>query len=143
MVAFSFLGLGYFLTSQMTEYSAVFAALVVMGIGAGTFKPIISGTIAKVTNDSNSTLGFGIFYWSINFGAFLFPLVIVPFLKSLDWTYVMIASALATGLMILPTIFMYKEPEGKSTKIHSDKQYIKSSKRFSKLLPIGDLCFLL
>jgi dipeptide/tripeptide permease len=111
MVAFSFLGLGYFLTSQMTEYSAVFAALVVMGIGAGTFKPIISGTIAKVTNDSNSTLGFGIFYWSINFGAFLFPLVIVPFLKSLDWTYVMIASALATGLMILPTIFMYKEPE--------------------------------
>lgn len=118
MFAFSFLGIGYFLTSQMTSYTAVFMALVVMGIGAGTFKPIISGTIAKVTNESNSTLGFGIFYWSINFGAFLFPLVIVPFLKSMDWRYVMIASALATGLMLLPTIFIYKEPDREK---HQDK----------------------
>jgi len=47
MVAFTLLGGGYFLTSQMTTYPTVFAALVIMGIGAGTFKPMISGTIAK------------------------------------------------------------------------------------------------
>ena len=111
MYAFGLLGTGYFLTSQMTEYAAVFASLMVMGIGAGTFKPIISGTIAKVTNEKNSTLGFGIFYWSINFGAFLFPLIIVPFLKNIDWRYVMIASALGTGLMLIPTIFFFKEPK--------------------------------
>lgn len=134
MFAFSFLGIGYFLTSQMTTYTAVFMALIVMGIGAGTFKPIISGTIAKVTNDSNSTLGFGIFYWSINFGAFLFPLVIVPFLKSMDWRYVMIASALATGLMLLPTFFIYKEPAREK---HNDKFFEGIFQVFKKIFEVA------
>jgi dipeptide/tripeptide permease len=52
-----------------------------MGFGAGTFKPIISGTIAKVTDENTSSVGFGIFYWSINLGAFLFPMFLVPYLK--------------------------------------------------------------
>ena len=109
-IAFSFLGIGYFLVSQSTEYVSVFAALAIMAIGAGTFKPIISGTIARVTDNTNSTVGFGIFYWSINFGAFLFPLFLVPFLKSIAWNYVFIASSIFTGLLIIPTILFYKEP---------------------------------
>ncbi|MFA6569907.1 MAG: MFS transporter, partial [Bacteroidota bacterium] len=110
MVAFSLLGLGYFLTSQMTAYFAVYASLVIMGLGAGTFKPVISGTIARVTDEKNSTLGFGIFYWTINLGAFIFPMFIVPALKSINWTYVILASAICTAAMIIPTIFIYKEP---------------------------------
>ncbi len=110
MVAFALLGTGYFLTSQTTDYAAVFAALVVMGLGAGTFKPVVSGTIAKVTDERTSTLGFGIFYWSINLGAFLFPLILVPMLKAISWNLVMIASAICTGAMLIPTIFLFKEP---------------------------------
>jgi len=110
MVAFSLLGGGYFLISQTSSYGAVFASLVIMGLGAGTFKPLISGTIAKVTDESNSTIGFGIFYWSINLGAFLFPLFLVPFLKGLNPRYVIIASAICTAIMIIPTAFFYKEP---------------------------------
>jgi proton-dependent oligopeptide transporter, POT family len=110
MVAFSLLGGGYFLTSQMTTYSAVFFGLVIMGLGAGTFKPVISGTIAKVTTERTSTLGFGIFYWSINLGAFLFPMFLVPLLKSIAWHYVIIASAIGTGAMLIPVIIFFKEP---------------------------------
>lgn len=110
--AFIFLGLGYFLTSQTTEYALVFGSLVIMGIGAGAFKPMISGTIARETDQSNSTLGFGIFYWSINLGAFLFPLILVPYIKStFGWNYVMIASAICTTAMLIPTFFIYKEPK--------------------------------
>lgn len=110
--AFIFLGLGYFLTSQTTEYSMVFASLVIMGIGAGAFKPMISGTIARETDQSNSTIGFGIFYWSINLGAFLFPLILVPYIKNaFGWHYVMIASAIGTTAMLIPTLFIYKEPK--------------------------------
>ena len=76
--AFVFLGLGYFLTSQTTEYAMVFTSLIIMAFGAGAFKPMISGTIARETDESNSTLGFGIYYWSINLGAFLFPRILVP-----------------------------------------------------------------
>jgi dipeptide/tripeptide permease len=110
--AFIFLGIGYFLTSQTTEYTMVFASLLIMAFGAGAFKPIISGTIARETNESNSTLGFGIFYWSINLGAFLFPLILVPYLKNnFGWQYVMMASAIGTTAMLIPTFFLYKEPK--------------------------------
>jgi len=110
MVAFTLLGGGYFLTSQMTSYTAVFAALVIMGFGAGTFKPMISGTIAKITDESNSTQAFGIYYWSINLGAFLFPLILVPVLKSLNPSYVIIASGICTAAMLIPTAFFFKDP---------------------------------
>lgn len=113
MFAFALLGGGYFLTSQMTTYGAVFLALVVMGIGAGTFKPIISSSIARTTDKSNSTMGFGIYYWTINLGAFLFPLILVPWLKnsaSFGPKWVIIASAICTGAMLIPTLFIYKEP---------------------------------
>ncbi len=117
LVAFTLLGGGYLLTSQMTGYTGVFLALCVMGLGAGAFKPIISGTIARVTDRESSTLGFGIYYWSINLGAFLFPLILVPFLKSsIGWDWVMVAAALGTGSMILPTLLAYREPEPEAEK---------------------------
>lgn len=110
--AFLFLGIGYFLTSQTTEYAMVFASLVIMAFGAGAFKPMISGTIARETNESNSTVGFGIFYWSINLGAFLFPLILVPYIKNaFGWQYVMLASAICTAAMLIPTYLIYKEPK--------------------------------
>jgi dipeptide/tripeptide permease len=110
--AFIFLGIGYFLTSQTTEYAMVFASLIIMAVGAGAFKPMISGTIARETNESNSTLGFGIFYWSINLGAFLFPLILVPYIKNtFGWQYVMMASAIGTSAMLIPTLLVYKEPK--------------------------------
>ncbi|MBX3009294.1 MAG: MFS transporter [Melioribacteraceae bacterium] len=110
--AFIFLGLGYFLTSQTTEYAMVFASLIIMAFGAGAFKPMISGTIARETNEKNSTVGFGIFYWSINLGAFLFPLILVPYIKNtFGWEYVMLASAIGTASMLIPNYFIYKEPK--------------------------------
>lgn len=114
--AFIFLGLGYFFTSQTTEYSMVFGSLIIMAVGAGAFKPMISGTIARSTNESNSTLGFGIYYWSINLGAFLFPLILVPYIKNtFGWQYVMLASAIATSIMLIPTFLIYKEPDRPSS----------------------------
>lgn len=110
MIAFALLGGGYFLTAQMTTYTGVFIALVVMGVGAGIFKPLISGTIARVTDESNSTQAFGIYYWSINLGAFLFPLFLVPFLKQLNPAWVIIASAICTGAMLIPTWFFFRDP---------------------------------
>ncbi len=109
MVAFSFLTVGYFLTGHMTAYGAVFTSLLVMATGSGLFKPIISGTIARSTNESNSGFGFGIYYWSINLGAFLAPLF-VSYVKGFSWSYVFTASAIYCALMLLPAAFVYKDP---------------------------------
>jgi len=109
MVAFSFLAAGYFATGFASTYGLIFLGLLVMATGSGLFKPIISGTIARTTDESNSAFGFGIYYWMINLGAFLAPLV-VSYLKGFSWQYVFLASALYCALMLLPTMFIYADP---------------------------------
>jgi POT family proton-dependent oligopeptide transporter len=54
-------------------------------------------------------VGFGIYYWTINLGAFLAPLV-VSVLKGFSWQYVFTASAAYTGLMLLPAALLYRDP---------------------------------
>jgi proton-dependent oligopeptide transporter, POT family len=110
MMAFTVMSTGYFLTSLTTSYSMVFLSLILMAVGAGFFKPIISGTIARVTDESNSSLGFGIYYWSINLGAFIFPLILVPYFKGIGWSYIFIMAAVGTGSMLLLNLFVYREP---------------------------------
>ncbi len=115
--AFITMSLGYLLTGLVESYFLVFGSLLIMVLGAGFFKPIISGTIARATNESNSTLAFGIYYWTINLGAFIFPLILVPFLKSISWSYIFFMAAIGTGWLLFLNIFLYKEPERpKSTK---------------------------
>jgi POT family proton-dependent oligopeptide transporter len=109
LVAFSLLTCGYFAAGHMSTYALVFLALLVMATGAGLFKPIISGTIARSTDERTSTFGFGIYYWMINLGAFLAPLI-VSVLRGFSWRYVFMASAAYTGLMLLPAIFIYRDP---------------------------------
>jgi dipeptide/tripeptide permease len=109
LVAFSLLAAGYFAAGYASTYALVFLALLVMATGSGLFKPIISGTIARTTDESNSAFGFGIYYWMINLGAFLAPLV-VSVLKGFSWRWVFVASALYTGLMLLPTVLVFRDP---------------------------------
>ncbi len=115
MYAFTLMSAGYLFTSMSTSYSIVFLSLLIMAVGAGLFKPIISGTIARVTDEGNSSLGFGVYYWSINLGAFLFPLVLVPVLKDISWSYIFIMAAIGTGAMLFLNIFVFKEPARNET----------------------------
>lgn len=108
--SFIVMSLGYFFTSISTSYYIVFASLLLMVTGAGFFKPLISGTIARSTDESNSTLGFGIFYWTINLGAFVFPLFLVPVMKSYGWNYIFIMAAVGTGWLLALALLLYKEP---------------------------------
>jgi proton-dependent oligopeptide transporter, POT family len=107
--AFALLSGGYFISGNMSTYSTVFVSLMVMATGAGLFKPIISGTIARTTTEENSGFGFGIYYWMINLGAFMAPLV-VSYLKGFAWSYVFTASSLYCALMLIPAIFVYRDP---------------------------------
>jgi dipeptide/tripeptide permease len=93
----------------MNTYATVFAGLTIMATGAGLFKPIISGTLARSTTEENSGFGFGIYYWMINLGAFLAPLAVNQ-LKGISWHLVFVASAIYVAAMLLPAIFVYRDP---------------------------------
>ncbi len=108
--AFFTMSLGYWFAGFATTYAAVFSSLILVALGAGFFKPMISGTIARVTDASNSSLGFGIYYWSINLGAFLFPLILVPWLISVSYHYIFFMAAIGTGWLLILNFFVYREP---------------------------------
>lgn len=110
LVAFSLLAAGYFAAGQVTSYGVIFMALLLMATGSGLFKPIISGTIARTTNEKNSGFGFGVYYWMINLGALVAPLVAGYIRDSLSWSWVFSFSALYCALMLLPTVFLYRDP---------------------------------
>nr|WP_320131341.1 MFS transporter [uncultured Holophaga sp.] len=109
LLAFSVMTVGYFAAGHSSTYAVVFLALLFMAAGGGLFKPIVSGTIARTTTDANSAMGFGIYYMMINIGAFLAPLV-VSWLKGFSWQMVFTASAFYCFLMLLPTVFIFRDP---------------------------------
>jgi dipeptide/tripeptide permease len=116
-LAFLLMSSGYALTGMVHTYELVFASLLLMAVGAGLFKPLISGTIARSTDENNSALGFGIYYWSINLGAFIFPLFLIPWLKDLGWNYIFIMAAVGTGWLFIFNLIAFKEPpKPKNTK---------------------------
>ena len=128
---------GYMFAGISATYAMILLSLLVLATGAGFFKPVISGTIARSTNENNSSLGFGIYYWSINLGAFLFPLILVPMLKKISYSYIFYMASIAGIILMLLNIFLYKEPH----KRQSDKSLPQVFKEM--LLVIKDWKFLL
>ena len=128
---------GYMFAGISATYAMILLSLLVLATGAGFFKPVISGTIARSTNENNSSLGFGIYYWSINLGAFLFPLILVPMLKKISYSYIFYMASIAGIILLLLNIFLYKEPH----KRQSDKSLPQVFKEM--LLVIKDWKFLL
>lgn len=109
IVAFSLLSSGYFLSSQVTAYGTLMLTLLIMATGSGLFKPVISGTIARTTDERTSGFGFGVYYWMINIGAFGAPFI-AGYLRGFSYRYVFAASAAYCGAMLLPTLLLYKDP---------------------------------
>jgi dipeptide/tripeptide permease len=92
------------------SFSGIALTMLSIGLAAGIFKPLVSGTVRAVTDSTNKTLGFGIFYAMVNVGGSFGPLVAGK-LRAVSWNYAFIAAAIAVGVMLLITIFFYREPE--------------------------------
>jgi proton-dependent oligopeptide transporter, POT family len=92
------------------SFSGIALTMLSIGLAAGIFKPLISGTVRAVTDKTNKTLGFGIFYAMVNFGASVGP-VVMGQLRAISWDYAFYTAAFCIVLMLLITIFFYKEPE--------------------------------
>jgi len=110
LIAFSLLTVGYFAAGNFDTYGMIFLFLLVMATGSGLFKPIITGTVARTTTKENSGFGFGVYYWCINLGAVLGPLFII-WVKGFSWQYIFFFPAAWCFLMLLPTVFLYKDPK--------------------------------
>jgi len=106
--------LAYLPTILLLIYTKSFSGIVLtmlsIGLAAGIFKPLIAATVCAVTDKTNKTLGFGIFYAMVNIGGSFGPIVLGK-LRAISWDYAFMAAAAAVVLMLIITIFFYEEPE--------------------------------
>lgn len=92
------------------SFSGIALTMLTIGLAAGIFKPLIAGTVRAVTDKTNKTLGFGVFYAMVNVGGSFGPMV-AGRLRAISWNYAFLAAAISIGLMLIITILFYKEPE--------------------------------
>ncbi|MBN1998822.1 MFS transporter [candidate division KSB1 bacterium] len=92
------------------SFSGIVLTMLSIGLAAGIFKPLISGTVRVVTDKTNKTLGFGIFYAMVNVGASFGPIV-AGRLRAISWKWAFIAAAISIVIMLIITLIFYKEPE--------------------------------
>ncbi|GMR25596.1 MAG: peptide MFS transporter [Ignavibacteria bacterium] len=91
------------------SFSGIAITMLSIGFAAGIFKPLISGTVRVVTDKTNKTIGFGIFYAMVNVGASFGP-ILMGKLRAISWDYVFYTAAAAVALMFIITLIFYKEP---------------------------------
>ena len=92
------------------SYSGIVLTMLTIGLSAGIFKPLVASTVRTVTDKTNKTLGFGIFYAMVNVGATLGP-VVMGKLRAISWDYAFKAASICIVVMLLITVFLYKEPK--------------------------------
>ena len=92
------------------SFSGIALAMLSIAFAAGIFKPLVSGTVRAVTDHTNKTLGFGIFYQMVNFGATFGPLVAGK-LRVISWDYAFFMAACSISVMFVITLIFYKEPK--------------------------------
>ena len=116
VLAYAVMTPAYFTLGLYDSYNGFLFGYLMVAIGAAIFKPVVLGTVARTTVESNSQLGFGLFYMMVNVGGFLGPLVagIVrhpdPATGSSAWRNIFTASAVWIGLNFLWVLLFFKEP---------------------------------
>lgn len=97
--------------------------IISIGIAGGSFKPMVSATIAHTTEKSQRNFAYSIYYWIINAGAFAFPLLIGLVFIRVSQIYIpviFIFSAILLLINLLITLKFYYEP----VPINKDKEII-------------------
>jgi dipeptide/tripeptide permease len=129
-VAFSILGLGYFLIGSlgMDAFAGVYGGmdlywllmifLVFTAFGGSFIKPSVLGTVAVTTNEQTKSMGFAIYYWLVNAGAMIGPTIAYFVRDSFGNEFVYLVSSVSCFAMLVVNLLLYKEVRDEQTAVH-------------------------
>jgi len=110
-IAYTINIMGYLSFSVAQGFWGALGASCLIGLGTAIFKPPVQGTIARASTDENSSIAWGIFYWMVNVGGFLAPMLAANIRGETNFKLVFACAAGVTAFNFIPTIFFYREPE--------------------------------
>lgn len=111
MLAFALLSIGYFLLGVEHGKVPVLLFLATIMVGGSFIKPLITGTVAKTTDETNRARGYSLFYWVVNIGSFGGK-TIVPYVRQgLGLEYVNFFSSGMAFLGLIVVMIFFKDVE--------------------------------
>src|SRR5690554_756459 len=111
IISYTLLIVGYYLLGQVQSYQSVYFVFLLVAIGAAFFKPVASAIVARNTDETTGTLGFGIFYIMVNIDAFIGPFLSSVLRNNLGWKIIFLQAAVVITINLLIVLFIYKEPK--------------------------------
>lgn len=127
--------------SFLSNYWSFFIAVMTLATGTAFFKPSIQGSLAHSLTKENSSVGWGIFYWVVNVGAFVghyLPSILLTMSVALPgflhaeanskeaWRNLFLASAVFSSFNLLLLLTFRDVPSGAS-KTESVLQVLKKT----------------
>jgi len=120
LLAFSLLTTGYFALGALPYKAIVIPAIFILMFGGSFIKSIITGTVAKTTNEQSRARAYSIFYGIVNVGAFTGKTIAYPLRINLGLTSINFFAASMTLIALIAVFFFYKNvdtnTEGKKIK---------------------------
>lgn len=106
--------LAFSMMANLRSYPGFFAACLMLALGTALFKPGLQGTLAQSMSKTNSSVGWGLFYWLVNVGAAIGP-PFAGFMHLRGWSFVFYGCAAITCLNYL-MLFTYPNVESGASK---------------------------
>ena len=100
--------IGYILMASQTSFLGFTMAIVVLATGTAFFKPSLQGSLAQNITPDKSSMGWGIFYWVVNVGAAIGPIIARFVRTDLGWPTLFYIAAATMSLNYL-MLFTFKD----------------------------------
>lgn len=108
LIAFALLTGGYFMLGAVPTKLFSILSLILIMLGGSFVKPIITGTVAKTSNEENRAKAFSIFYQMVNIGAFLGKTIAKPLRTELGLEYINYYASSMALVAFFIVLFLYK-----------------------------------
>ncbi len=110
-IAFIIMIVGYYLLGEVRTFWSVYFVFLLVAVGAAFFKPVASAIVARNTDESTGTLGFGIFYMMVNIGGFIGPSMSSYLRTEYGWKLIFIQASVVIAINLIVLLLFYKEPK--------------------------------
>ena len=110
-IAYIIMIIGYYFMGEVNTYWSMYMVFMLVAIGAAFFKPVASALVARNTDDTTGTMGFGIFYMMVNIGGFVGPAMSSYLRTEFGWKVIFLQAAIVIGINLVFLLIFYKEPK--------------------------------
>jgi len=115
-IAYIIMIFGYYMMGEVNTYWSMYMIFLLVAIGAAFFKPVASAIIARNTDETTGTMGFGIFYMMVNIGGFTGPAMSSYLRTEFGWKIIFVQAAVVIGINLLVLLLFFKEPKIEKSK---------------------------